>query len=62
MGYSVHVFCARGIEHGSATPDEHESIDLILIEWADLLRQAVSGEAIDVTVAYAVLLYAAQSQ
>ena len=62
MGHSVHVFCARGIEHGDAAPDEHEIIDLVLIDWADLLRQVVSGEATDVTVAYAVLLYAAQSQ
>jgi len=62
MVHSVHVFCARGVQHGSAAPDELELIDVVLVEWADLLKQAVLGEAIDVTVAYAVLLYAAQAQ
>lgn len=62
MDHSVHVFCARGIEQGAAAPDEHELIDMVLVEWPDLLRQIVSGDATDVTVAYAVLLYAAQSQ
>jgi hypothetical protein len=59
MGYSVHVFCAHDLERGSAAPDEHELIDVVLVEWAELLRQIVSGEAADVTLAYAVLVYAA---
>jgi ADP-ribose pyrophosphatase len=62
MGHAVHVFCAREIARGSAAPDEHEIIHVARVEWPDLLRQVVSGEAADVTLAYAVLLYAAQSQ
>jgi ADP-ribose pyrophosphatase len=55
----VHVFYAKSLKAGITSFDEHEAIDVVLIDWLELLNKVVVGEeAIDVTLAYAVMRYA----
>ena len=60
--YSVHVFIARELKAGTPHLDEHEIVDVVLMDWEDLLDKVLDYETVDVTLAYAVLLYAARQR
>jgi ADP-ribose pyrophosphatase len=57
MAQTVYVFVTHDLVKGTPALDEHELIDTVLMDWAELVAQVVAGEAVDVTLAYAVLLY-----
>lgn len=56
--HAVHVFLARALEAGQPALDEHELVDVVLMDWDNLLDMVLAGDAVDVALAYAVLLYA----
>ena len=66
LSYTVHVFVARVHPGGAPAYDEREIVEVVTTPWADLLRRVVgdpasaADEPVDVTLAYAVLRYAAQ--
>jgi ADP-ribose pyrophosphatase len=58
MSQVVHVFCAKSLEIGNPAPDEHEIIEVVFMDWTELLQMVLSGDGIDVALAYAVMMYA----
>lgn len=58
LSYPVHIYHASSVTRGEASQDRHEYIDVRLVAWDRLLRDVQSSRPVDVTLAYAVLLYA----
>ena len=56
-----HIFLARDLELGIPAPDEHEVIDVVLMDWQDIHALVLSGEPVDFQLAYAALLHSAQT-
>lgn len=54
-----HVFTARDLMPGAVDLDEHEVIDVVLMDWDDVVKMVLSNQAIDGSLAYAVLRYLA---
>jgi ADP-ribose pyrophosphatase len=61
MSHTVHVFTAHVDEQRPQALDEHEMIDIVRLDWSELLQLVSSEEAVDATLAYAVLRYAAHT-
>ena len=59
--YSVHVFVAETVERGDPMPDPEELIDVVLLDWEEVIRLVRMQEPVDVTLAYAVLCYALET-
>lgn len=54
-----HVFVARDLTPGPNNLDEHEVIDVVLVDWDEVVEMVLSNEAIDGPLSYAVLRYLA---
>ena len=54
-----HIFVARDLTPGAVNLDEHEVIDVVLMDWDDVVEMVLSNQAIDGALSYAVLRYLA---
>ncbi|GEM_PF-5975836 len=63
MSHCVHVFVAQAPQPGEPAHDEQEIVEVVMLPWDELVERVIHGdEALDVTLAFAVLRYAAQTQ
>ena len=58
-GTTGHVYVTHSIKEGIAKPDEHELIEVVLMQWDEVLNLVLADKAVDSALAYAVLRYAA---
>ncbi len=56
----VYVFLAHVQERGRLNLDEHEIIEVVLMDWSEVLQLVLSDEAVDSALGYAVLRYAVE--
>ena len=55
MAKTSHVFIARNLTVGATNLDEHEVVDVVLKDWADVVEMVLNNEMIDGSLVYAVL-------
>ena len=58
-GSTVHVYVTHSVEAGTPSPDEHEIIEVVLMPWDNVLKLVLAEQAVDASLAYAVLRYGA---
>ena len=64
VGFSderIHLFLARGLTAGEASPDEDEFIHVVRVPLAEAVQMVQSGQIVDAKSVTAILLWSAQS-